>query len=157
MVEAVPPSLDPVEVILRVLAAAVLGGAVGFEREYSGQPAGLRTHLLVALGSAAFTIVGAYGLQDFAGEQFRIDPTRIAAQVLTGIGFIGAGAIIQQGVTVRGITTAASLWVTGAIGVAAGFGYWVVAGISALVAVVALYALKLLERAMFGKSKTEGT
>src|SRR5688572_13417309 len=101
--------LDSSEVVLRIAIAAVLGGLVGLEREVSEQPAGFRTHILVSLGAALFTLVGAY---TFGGEGS--DPTRVAAQVVTGIGFIGAGVIFQQGASIRGLTTAASLWVTAA-------------------------------------------
>src|SRR3712207_3489265 len=120
------PQLTTGELVLRVLIAALLGGLVGFEREFSDQPAGFRTHILVSLGAALFSLVGAYGVEEFfrgEGADVRLDPTRIAAQVVTGIGFLGAGAILQQGVNVRGLTTAAALWVTAAIGTAVGLGY----------------------------------
>lgn len=118
------PNLETGELILRVLLAGALGGLIGLEREFSDQPAGFRTHILVSLGAALFTLVGAYGLVDFSpGDTFQFDPTRIAAQVVTGIGFLGAGAILRQGLNVRGLTTAAALWVTAAVGTAAGFGY----------------------------------
>lgn len=139
--------LSALETFLRLLAAGALGGAIGFEREFSDQPAGFRTHILVALGSALFTMVGAYGLRDFFDSaDIRYDPTRIAAQVVTGIGFLGAGAILQRGIRVRGLTTAAALWVTAAIGMAAGFGYWAGAVITAVISLIALYVLKLFQR-----------
>src|SRR5205085_6095452 len=121
------PSLGWGEDLARLLLAAALGGAIGFERELRDREAGLRTHLLVCLGSALFTIVSAYGFRDFltSGDQvIRADPTRIAAQIVTGIGFLGSGVIIRQGLTVRGLTTAATLWVAAAIGIAAGAGYY---------------------------------
>ncbi len=110
------------ELALRVAVAAALGGLIGFERELGDQPAGFRTHILVSLGSALFTLVGAYGATPFLGgnDVVRLDPTRVAAQIVTGIGFLGAGAILRHGFTVRGLTTAAALWVTAAIGMAAG-------------------------------------
>ncbi len=107
------PTLNWDESLLRLALAATLGGLIGVERELREREAGLRTHLLVALGSALFTIVGAYGFHAFlaSGQSVvRADPTRIAAQIVTGIGFLGAGAIIRQGLSVRGLTTAASLW-----------------------------------------------
>jgi putative Mg2+ transporter-C (MgtC) family protein len=129
------------------VTAAALGGLIGLEREMGDQPAGFRTHMLVSLGSALFTLVGAYGVAPLLGEGVaaRFDPTRVAAQIVTGIGFLGAGAILQQGLTVRGLTTAAALWVTAAIGMAVGLGYWGGAAFSALVTIISLYGLKRLE------------
>jgi putative Mg2+ transporter-C (MgtC) family protein len=117
----------------------VLGGLIGLERELREREAGLRTHLLVAVGSALFTIVGAYG---FGG--IRTDPTRIAAQVVTGIGFLGAGAIIRQGFSIRGLTTAATLWVVAAVGLAAGAGYYSAAVISTGLVLLALWPLRIV-------------
>ena len=144
-------SLDTLELVGRVLLAAALGGVIGIEREFSEQPAGFRTHILVSLGAALFTLVGAYGVEPFIGADpsVRFDPTRIAAQVVTGIGFLGAGAILQQGVNVRGLTTAAALWVTAAVGTAVGLGYFVGAITTTLTTVIALYALKRLGRRVF--------
>lgn len=135
------------DLVLRILAAGALGGVVGAEREYSGQQAGFRTHILVSLGAALFTIAGAYppsGL--LSGHAVGFDPTRVAAQVVTGIGFLGAGAIVRHGVTVRGLTTAASLWVTAAIGLAVGLGYWTAGAITAGVTLASLVLLKGVER-----------
>jgi putative Mg2+ transporter-C (MgtC) family protein len=132
--------------------AAVLGGLIGFERELSDQPAGFRTHMLVSLGAALFTLAGAYGVESFFESvpgRVRFDPTRVAAQVVTGIGFLGAGAIIQQGVNVRGLTTAASLWVTAAVGLSIGLGYYWGAAVTAVFTVVALYLLKRMRSALF--------
>lgn len=144
-------TLDTPELLGRVLIAAALGGVIGVEREFSEQPAGFRTHILVSLGAALFTLVGAYGAAPFLGDEsaVRFDPTRIAAQVVTGIGFLGAGAILQQGVNVRGLTTAAALWVTAAVGTAVGLGYLVGAIATTVITVVALYALKRLGRQVF--------
>src|SRR3954464_1556115 len=114
-------SLSWEEALLRLVLAAVLGGAVGVERELREREAGLRTHMLVAVGSALFTLVSAYGFRDFdygRNTGFTLDPTRISAQIVTGIGFLGAGAIIRQGISVRGLTTAATLWIVAAIGLA---------------------------------------
>jgi putative Mg2+ transporter-C (MgtC) family protein len=120
------PTLAWPHVLLRLFIAAGLGGAIGLERELRERQAGLRTHLVVSVGAALFTLVSAYGFSDFLGNPAvaRVDPTRIAAQVVSGIGFLGAGAIIRQGLSVRGLTTAASLWLVAAIGMAAGAGYW---------------------------------
>lgn len=140
------------EAVVRVLIAAALGGLIGFERELRDQPAGFRTHILVALGAVLFTIAGAYS---FAGQRagltVRLDPTRVAAQVVTGIGFLGAGAILRHGLSVHGLTTAASLWVTAAIGTAVGLGYWSGALAGAVAALLALYGLKRVEAQLFGR------
>jgi putative Mg2+ transporter-C (MgtC) family protein len=125
----------------RLAIAAGLGAAVGVEREIREREAGIRTHLLVSLGACLFTIVGAYGFQDFGS---RVDPTRIAAQVVTGIGFLGAGAIIREGISVRGLTTAASLWIVAAIGMAAGAGYYWPAVAGTALTVFALWPLRAL-------------
>jgi len=141
------PTLNWDELLLRLALAAVLGGLIGVERELREREAGLRTHLLVALGSALFTIVGAYGFHAFleSGQSVvRADPTRIAAQIVTGIGFLGAGAIIRQGLSVRGLTTAATLWVVAAVGLAAGAGYYSAAAITTAVVLVALWPLRIL-------------
>jgi len=129
------------EVLLRLFVAAVLGAAIGVERELRERQAGLRTHLLVCVGSALFTLVSAYGFTDFGA---RVDPTRIAAQIVTGIGFLGAGAIIRQGLSVRGLTTAATLWLVAAIGMAAGAGYWEGALIATLGAIITLGPLRVI-------------
>jgi len=115
------------EFILRLLAATAMGAVIGLEREYHAKEAGVRTHLLVALGSCLFMILSIYGFDFMLGyDNVSFDPSRIAAQVVTGIGFIGAGTIIFQKQVVRGLTTAAGLWVTAAIGLACGNGmYWV--------------------------------
>ena len=107
------------QMVARLILAAGLGAIVGYEREYEGKPAGVRTHGMVALGAALFTVVSLYG---FGGVG---DPGRVAAQVVTGIGFLGEGAILHERGSVRGLTTAASLWVTAAIGVAVGVGMYV--------------------------------
>jgi putative Mg2+ transporter-C (MgtC) family protein len=138
------PSLGWPEVLGRLALAAALGSVLGFERELREREAGLRTHLLVSLGSALFTIVSAYGFREFVRSGSTVDPTRIAAQIVTGIGFLGAGAIIRQGVAVRGLTTAATLWVVAAIGLAAGAGYYSAAVITTVVALVALGPLRTL-------------
>jgi putative Mg2+ transporter-C (MgtC) family protein len=150
------PSLSAAELIIRVLLAAGLGAAIGLEREISDQPAGLRTHILVSLGAALFTLAGAYGLMDFdTGNAVRVryDPTRVAAQVVTGIGFLGAGAIIQRGLNIRGLTTAASLWVTAAVGTAVGLGYEEGALAVTGACLIALVALRWLERAVVSRVK----
>ena len=151
-------SLHFLELIGTLLLAAVLGALIGFERERADHPAGLRTHILVCVGSALFTIVSAYGFRDFleSGDQvIRADPTRIAAQIVTGIGFLGAGAIIRQGLSVRGLTTAATLWVAAAIGIAAGAGYYSGAVVATVITIVALGPLRLLGYRVFERLRPE--
>jgi len=130
--------MDQWVVLLQIVTAAVLGAAVGLERELGAQPAGLRTHMLVSLGAALFTLSGT----NLVGS----DPTRIAAQVVTGIGFLGGGAILREGATVRGLTTAASLWVTAAIGLSVGFRWWFAAVATTVLALTVLSLVKYVER-----------
>jgi putative Mg2+ transporter-C (MgtC) family protein len=135
------------EVVLRLVLASLLCGAIGFERETRDQPAGFRTHILLGLGAALFTLVSAYGFEPFTraalgGGGLQFDPTRIAAQIIAGVGFLGAGAIIRQGRDVRGLTTAASLWVTSAIGMAVGAGYLFGAAAATVLTIATLYALR---------------
>ena len=129
-----------IELGLRLTAGLVLGAIIGFERELHRQPAGFRTHSLVALGAALFTIVSAYA---FTGPN--TDPTRIAAQIVSGIGFIGAGTILQYRGSIRGLTTAASLWSVAAIGTAAGAGLLIMAVIGTLLILVVLAVLDRVE------------
>jgi putative Mg2+ transporter-C (MgtC) family protein len=125
--------------VARVLLAFLLGGVVGFERERVRRPAGLRTHMLVAAGCACFTVASVYG---FDGLGTVRDPARLAAQILTGIGFLGAGTIFRTGSTVRGLTTASSIWVTASIGVVAGLGMFWLALFTTLLTWFALHVLK---------------
>jgi putative Mg2+ transporter-C (MgtC) family protein len=140
------PSLTWSEELWRVVVAAGLGGAVGLERELREREAGFRTHLLVSVGSCLFTLVSAYGFNEFlvgGGNVVRTDPTRIAAQIVTGVGFLGAGAIIRQGFSVRGLTTAATLWVVAAIGMASGAGYFSAAVITTALVLFSLWPLRI--------------
>jgi putative Mg2+ transporter-C (MgtC) family protein len=143
------PELSLGELIVRIALAAALGGAIGAERELRERGAGLRTHLLVSVGSALFTLVSAYGFSDFefsTPKGVTLDPTRIAAQIVTGIGFLGAGAIIRQGVSIRGLTTAATLWIAAAIGLAAGAGYYSAAIVTTATVLIALGPLRIVAR-----------
>jgi putative Mg2+ transporter-C (MgtC) family protein len=152
------PSLSWEEALLRLALAAALGGAVGLEREFREREAGFRTHLLVSVGSALFTLASAYGFRDFlvhGGSLVRTDPTRIAAQIVTGIGFLGAGAIIRQGLSVRGLTTAATLWVVAAIGLSAGAGYYSAAAITTLRVIVSLWPLRILAHSVMLRFRPE--
>ena len=146
------PDLSSWEAILRLAIAALLGGAIGAEREFREREAGFRTHLLVALGSALFTLVSAYGWREFRFSQAEglvFDPTRIAAQIVTGVGFLGAGAIIRQGLSVRGLTTAATLWAAAAIGLASGAGYYDAAVAATVLVLVGLWPLRIVAHRIF--------
>lgn len=116
------------ELVLRIGLAVLLGALIGVDREIDAQPAGFRTHVLVCLGAALFALISANAFDPFvavrATTNVQVDVTRVASQVVVGIGFLGGGAIIQQGATVRGLTTAASMWVTAAIGLAVGLGFY---------------------------------
>jgi putative Mg2+ transporter-C (MgtC) family protein len=129
-----------------MVIAALLGAAIGLEREIHEHPAGMRTHLLVSLGSAIFTILSIHGFGGLPG-QAPVDPTRIAAQIVSGIGFLGAGAILKYGTSIRGLTTAASLWTAAGIGMAAGAGEWLIAAVGTAIVIFSLWPLnRLVER-----------
>lgn len=138
-------------VAVRLALAVFLGGLVGYEREASHRPAGLRTHVLVALGSALIMLVSIFIFEVYRGYA-SVDPGRIAAQVVSGIGFLGAGTIMREGLTIRGLTTAASLWVVAGIGLAAGAGYYVGAILTAVAALVVLVVLSRVEHRFIAKS-----
>jgi putative Mg2+ transporter-C (MgtC) family protein len=134
--------LSPWEEILRLGGALLIGFLVGLEREISKKPAGLRTHMLVSLASALFTILS-FSLAFGDGVA---DPTRIASQIVVGIGFVGAGVIISSGGQVRGVTTAASLWITAAMGMAVGLGEYLLATVAVGFTLITLLILGFLER-----------
>jgi putative Mg2+ transporter-C (MgtC) family protein len=125
-------------IVVQIVLAALLGAVLGIEREIGAQPAGLRTHMLVAVGAAVFTLAG-------VTDVFGADPTRVAAQVVTGIGFLGGGAIFKEGVNIRGLTTASSLWVTAAIGLAVGLRQWLAAIAATVLAMIVLWVVRLAE------------
>jgi putative Mg2+ transporter-C (MgtC) family protein len=132
--------LGHLEIVARLALAAVLGGVIGIERERLTWAAGLRTHMLVSVGACLIMIVSAFGFADVLGrDHVVLDPSRVAAQVVSGIGFLGAGTILLRGEVVRGLTTAASLWAVAAIGLAAGGGLYV-AGVAATVIVLIILA-----------------
>jgi len=142
--------LPQLEFIARLGLAALLGGAIGFERERLSWAAGLRTHMLVSVGACLFMIVSAYGFMDVLGhEHISLDPSRVAAQVVSGIGFLGAGSILLRGEMVRGLTTAASLWTVAAIGLAVGGGLYIAAGAATVIILFILAGIKPLERKYF--------
>src|SRR5699024_8199498 len=135
------------EVLIRLAIATALCGLIGLERELRGHPAGLRTHAIVGIGAALFTIAGAYGLGDIKPEA---DPTRVAAQIASGVGFLGAGVILRHGLDVRGLTTAATLWLAAAVGLAAGAGMgpaaMITAGLVVLILLSARFTRAIVER-----------
>ena len=151
------PELTWGEIAVRLAVAALLGGAIGAERELRDREAGFRTHLLVAVGAALFTLVSAYAWTDWAFSNrsgLVFDPTRIAAQIVTGIGFLGAGAIIRQGLSIRGLTTAATLWVVAAIGMASATGYYWAAFATTVLVLVTLWPLRVLAHHVFARLRT---
>ncbi len=142
--------MDQFEMIIRLLIAAALGSVIGFDRERLSWAAGLRTHMLVCVGSALVMIVSAYGFQDVVGKPgIALDPSRMAAQVVSGIGFLGAGSILLRGEVIRGLTTAASLWSVAAVGLAVGGGLYIAAAAATLIILIILAGLKPLEKRFF--------
>ena len=142
----------PLDLILPILGAVAAGGAIGFEREYHGRPAGLRTHVMVCLASSLLMLAASHQMQWMSAatpiDVLRIDPTRMAHGILTGVGFLCAGAIFQQKLSVYGLTTAASLWFTSAIGVLFGVGLYELAVPGTLIALVVLVPFKWFNRNM---------
>jgi putative Mg2+ transporter-C (MgtC) family protein len=143
------------ETLTRLLLAAGLGSLIGFERERLLWAAGIRTHMLVCVGACLFMIVSAFGFGDsLSAQHVVLDPSRVAAQVVSGIGFLGAGAILARGEVVRGLTTAASIWTVAAIGLAVGGGLYFAAGISTAVIIAILAGVKPLEEAYRARNQT---
>ena len=139
-------SAHQIDVIVRLAIAVAAGMAIGIEREMQEQAAGLRTHILVCVGSCLFTLVGVYGFQHLGGGTANPEPTRIASNIVTGVGFLGAGAILREGLSVRGLTTAASLWVVAAIGMAVAVGMYFATGVAVVFAVASLWLLRPFRR-----------
>ncbi len=137
--------ISDAEVVLRLLLAVLLSGLVGLERESKGRAAGFRTHILVCVGSALIMLTGIHLFALYRGAG-GMDPTRLAAQVVSGIGFLGAGTIIQFRDSVRGLTTAASVWAAAGIGIAIGAGFYVGAVATTVIVLLALLVLSSLER-----------
>jgi putative Mg2+ transporter-C (MgtC) family protein len=137
-----------VVISVRIFAALVVGAVIGFERSFHGRPAGFRTHALVCVASALLMLVTVYQNEWMAGvpvETIRTDPTRMAQGIMTGIGFLGAGVIFREGLTVRGLTTAASIWITSAIGILVGIGFYSAAGLGTLATLLILSVFRLIE------------
>ncbi|MEZ4387451.1 MAG: MgtC/SapB family protein [Candidatus Krumholzibacteriia bacterium] len=137
---------DVLDALVKLVLAAALGGLIGFERDKHGRAAGLRTHLLVSMGAAVFMILSRHVAAQTSGSGYIADPGRIAAQIVAGIGFLGAGVILKTGHHVRGLTTAACLWTAAGVGMAAGGGFYAIAGATTALALLSLVLLKVLER-----------
>jgi putative Mg2+ transporter-C (MgtC) family protein len=146
--------ISPMELVLRLAVAAILGGLIGLERERLEWAAGMRTHALVSLGSALFMVVSIFGFSDILDERHVIlDPSRVAAQVASGIGFIGAGTIIFRREVVKGLTTAASIWAVAAVGLAVGGGMFLAAISATLLALALLVLARPVKQRLFPKRK----
>ncbi|NLZ27733.1 MAG: MgtC/SapB family protein [Firmicutes bacterium] len=149
------PELSIFEIALRLFIAVLLGGLIGFEREISNRPAGFRTHILVCVGSALIMMVSVYGFYCPGVENIllRQDPGRMAAGVVTGIGFLGAGTIIQHRGNIKGLTTAAGIWVVSGIGLAVGVGYWKAAMVATFFVLLSLYVLNKVDNVYLSRHK----
>lgn len=146
--------LNDAEIIIRLVLSLILSGLIGLERQMHRRTAGLRTHILVSLGSCLIMLTSLYIFAIYKNEA-NVDPARIAAGVITGIGFLGAGTIIREREGVKGLTTAASLWVVAGIGLATGCGFYKAALFTTILALLTLFFLKYIERIMFGKEEQE--
>lgn len=142
-------SIPALSLVFRLTLACILGGAIGLQREGLNRPAGFRTHVLVALGAALIMLLSMYGFQEF-GQPY--DPGRLAAQVVSGIGFLGAGTIMREGASIRGLTTAASLWVVAGIGLACGAGFYLSSVVATALVYLTLGAFVHLERGWINPS-----
>ncbi|QEK12776.1 MgtC/SapB family protein [Crassaminicella thermophila] len=143
------------EIVFRLVLASILGGLIGLEREANNRPAGFRTHILVTIGSTLIMLISMYGFKGLGVNGSGGEPARLAAQVVSGIGFLGAGTILRQGNAIHGLTTAASLWVCGCIGLAIGNGYYLGGLVTAGIVLFTLVSLGLFEKIIFkNKYKT---
>jgi putative Mg2+ transporter-C (MgtC) family protein len=155
---AVPSDID---LTVRIVLAVLLGAVIGLERELTGQSAGLRTHITISMGAALFAIGSAYSFSEFiqprADTNYQVDVTRIASNIVTGVGFLGGGAIIKHGASVSGLTTAASIWVTAAVGLAVGLGSFFPAVVTTGLLVFVLTALRRPRRWLSRRAATKGS
>ena len=144
------------DILVKLAVAAVLGGMIGLERDIHGRAAGLRTHIMVSMGSALFMIISLRLYEIYAlaaaNPALRVDPGRVAAQIVTGIGFLGAGAVLKSGVNIRGLTTAGCIWVSAGIGMASGLAYYMPAVITVVIALAVLVLLNKLEKVFYRDS-----
>jgi len=149
-----PWYIDPLHLSIRLLLALIVGGLIGIEREMSSSAAGLRTHILVCVGATLIMLISIYGFNAFVDEtNVRIDPSRLAAQVVSGIGFLGAGTILITGNVIKGLTTAASLWVVAAIGLAIGAGFYYPAIFTCILVLISLWVLNKAEKRFLNTKK----
>jgi putative Mg2+ transporter-C (MgtC) family protein len=155
--ESIESDLSALTIVARLGAAVLFGGIIGFERELKARPAGLRTNMMVALAAACFTLLTAEFVSEGmdVGGAVQLDPLRVMEAVIAGVAFLGAGAIIRGGNRIHGLTTGASLWTSGALGVAAGAGYFKLASIAVVFAIVILIVLALVERHALETSKSQ--
>jgi putative Mg2+ transporter-C (MgtC) family protein len=140
---------EEIVIVVRVIGALIIGAAIGFERTFHGRPAGFRTHSLVCVASSLLMLVTVYQshwMTETPIDAIRVDPTRMAQGIMTGIGFLGAGVIFKEGLTVRGLTTAASIWITAAIGILVGIGFYFAAVLGALATLAILAMFRWIER-----------
>lgn len=149
------PEPGILQIALRLLCAMVVGTLIGLEREYTHRPAGLRTHILVALGACVVSILGEMLFLHYSALGATPDPARLSAQVITGVGFLGAGTIMKEGVSVKGLTTAASVWAVACLGIAAGFGYYALAIVGMLFTLATLTIFEALQRRFVHKRSAE--
>lgn len=151
-----PWHIDTLDLTLRLLMSLAFGGLIGFERELSNSAAGLRTHILVCVGSTLIMLISIYGFSEFANEyNVRMDPSRLAAQVVSGIGFLGAGTILITGNVIKGLTTAASVWVVAAIGLAIGAGFIYPAAVASVLVLISLWVLNKVEKRFISTRKRQ--
>lgn len=151
-----PWHIDTFDLTIRLLMAVAFGGLIGFEREMSNSAAGLRTHILVCVGSTLVMLISIYGFADFVDQaNVRIDPSRLAAQVITGVGFLGAGTIMTTGNVIKGLTTAASVWVVASIGLAIGAGFYYPAAIAFILVILSLWVLNKVEKKFINVKKQQ--
>ena len=140
------------DICLRLFCAMLVGMIIGTEREYTNRPAGMRTHILVALGACVVALTGQMLFKEYSGFGAMPDPARLAAQVITGVGFLGAGTIMREGTTVKGLTTAASVWTVACLGIAAGFGYYAITLFGMVFMFITLTILELLQHHLPGRT-----
>ncbi|WP_139993242.1 MgtC/SapB family protein [Paenibacillus paridis] len=149
-----PWFIDNSMILIRLLLAVLLGGLIGFEREFNHHPAGFRTHILVSLGSALIMMLSIYGFADFIKEEnVRVDPARLATAVITGIGFLGAGTIMFTGKAIKGLTTAASLWVVASIGLGIGAGFYFATIAATGLVLINLFVFNIIEKRFLRSKK----